>query len=71
VVGHGSYPQAAAYPGKSQARKFTAAIAMPTPKSTPASTRLEPPFEIRFRLGESIVKRSLLPPGTGGAALWI
>src|SRR5580658_10134077 len=30
-------------PGKSQARKFTAAIAMPTPNSTPASTRFEPP----------------------------
>src|ERR1700691_3352794 len=30
-------------PGKSQARKFTAAMAMPTPKSTPASTRFEPP----------------------------
>src|SRR5580658_10822874 len=29
--------------GKSQARKFTAAMAMPTPKSTPASTRFEPP----------------------------
>src|ERR1700677_4848678 len=31
------------YPGNSQARKFTAAIAMPTPKSTPASTRFDPP----------------------------
>src|SRR5277367_248281 len=30
-------------PGKSQVRKLTAAIAMPTPKSTPASTRFEPP----------------------------
>src|SRR5579885_311713 len=30
-------------PGKSQARKFTAAIAMPTPKSTPARIRFEPP----------------------------
>src|SRR5208337_3770783 len=30
-------------PGKSHARKFTAAIAMPTPKRTPASTRFEPP----------------------------
>src|ERR1700680_697668 len=30
-------------PGKSQARKFTAAMAMPTPKSTPAKTRFEPP----------------------------
>src|SRR4030081_1932072 len=29
--------------GKSQARKFTEAMAMPTPKSTPASTRFEPP----------------------------
>src|SRR6266705_6073864 len=29
--------------GKSQARKFTAAMAIPTPKSTPASTRFEPP----------------------------
>src|SRR2546429_692310 len=29
--------------GKSQARKLTAAMAMPTPKSTPASTRFEPP----------------------------
>src|SRR6516162_3334014 len=29
--------------GKSQARKLTAAMAMPTPKRTPASTRLEPP----------------------------
>src|ERR1700730_2045968 len=29
--------------GKSQARKFPAAMAMPTPKSTPASTRFEPP----------------------------
>src|SRR5437016_2872470 len=31
-------------PGKSQDRKFTAAMAIPTPKSTPASTRFEPPF---------------------------
>src|SRR5579872_6042340 len=31
------------YPGNSQARKFTAAIAMPTPKRTPASTLFEPP----------------------------
>src|ERR1700689_1513102 len=30
-------------PGKSQARKLTAAMAMPTPKSTPARTRFEPP----------------------------
>src|SRR5713101_5979553 len=30
-------------PGKSHDRKFTAAIAIPTPKSTPASTRFEPP----------------------------
>jgi hypothetical protein len=30
-------------PGKSQARKFTAAMAIPTPKSTPAKTRFEPP----------------------------
>src|SRR5580700_7164691 len=30
-------------PGKSHARKFTAAMAMPTPKRTPASTRFEPP----------------------------
>src|SRR6267154_3033175 len=30
-------------PGKSQARKLTAAMAIPTPKSTPASTRFEPP----------------------------
>src|SRR5260221_9545692 len=30
-------------PGKSQDRKFTAAMAIPTPKSTPASTRFEPP----------------------------
>src|SRR5713101_49088 len=30
-------------PGKSHERKFTAAIAIPTPKSTPASTRFEPP----------------------------
>ena len=30
-------------PGKSHDRKFTAAMAMPTPKSTPASTRFEPP----------------------------
>src|ERR1700723_1754594 len=30
-------------PGNIQARKFTAAIAMPTPKRTPASTRFEPP----------------------------
>jgi hypothetical protein len=32
-------------PGKSQYqyRKFTAAMAIPTPKSTPASTRFEPP----------------------------
>src|SRR3989442_1011943 len=29
--------------GKSQARKLTAAMAIPTPKSTPASTRFEPP----------------------------
>src|SRR5215469_9034943 len=29
--------------GKSQAKKFTAAMAIPTPKRTPASTRLEPP----------------------------
>src|SRR5258706_14966956 len=29
--------------GKSHARKLTAAMAMPTPKSTPARTRLEPP----------------------------
>src|ERR1700681_4187769 len=31
------------YPGKNHARKFTAATAMPTPNSTPASTRFEPP----------------------------
>src|SRR5437867_10938344 len=31
------------YPGKSQAMKFTAAMAMPTPKRTPARTRFEPP----------------------------
>src|SRR6202167_3479519 len=30
-------------PGNFQDRKFTAAIAMPTPKRTPASTRFEPP----------------------------
>src|SRR6266567_3745461 len=30
-------------PGKSHDRKFTAAMAIPTPKSTPASTRFEPP----------------------------
>src|SRR6266513_2032757 len=30
-------------PGKSQDRKFTAAMAIPTPKSTPARTRFEPP----------------------------
>ena len=30
-------------PGKSQDRKFTAAMAIPTPKSTAASTRFEPP----------------------------
>ena len=30
-------------PGKSQDRKVTAAMAIPTPKSTPASTRFEPP----------------------------
>src|SRR6202034_4698111 len=30
-------------PGKSQARKLTAAIAIPTPKRTPAKTRLDPP----------------------------
>src|SRR5581483_2819443 len=30
-------------PGKSHARKLTAAMAMPTPKSTPARIRLEPP----------------------------
>src|ERR1700683_5438015 len=30
-------------PGKSHARKFTAAMAIPTPKRTPASTRFEPP----------------------------
>ncbi len=30
-------------PGKSQDRKFTAAMAILTPKSTPASTRFEPP----------------------------
>jgi hypothetical protein len=30
-------------PGKSQDRKFAAAMAIPTPKSTPASTRFEPP----------------------------
>src|SRR5882762_11816952 len=29
--------------GTSYERKFTAAIAIPTPKSTPASTRFEPP----------------------------
>src|SRR5580700_10625209 len=29
--------------GKSQAMKFTAAIAIPTPKRTPARTRFEPP----------------------------
>src|ERR1700722_185964 len=29
--------------GNSHAMKFTAAMAMPTPKSTPASTRFEPP----------------------------
>src|SRR6266566_7665025 len=31
------------YPGNNQAMKFTAAMAMPTPKRTPASTRFEPP----------------------------
>src|SRR5437773_661420 len=31
------------YPGKSQAMKFTAAMAMPTPNRTPARTRFEPP----------------------------
>ncbi len=30
-------------PGKSQDRKFTAAMAIPAPKSTPASTRFDPP----------------------------
>ena len=30
-------------PGKSQDSKFTAAMAIPAPKSTPASTRFEPP----------------------------
>src|SRR5213592_453220 len=30
-------------PGKSHARKLTAAMAMPTPKSTPARIRFEPP----------------------------
>src|SRR5258706_7629651 len=30
-------------PGKSHERKLTAAMAIPTPKSTPASTRFEPP----------------------------
>src|SRR5438309_4946804 len=30
-------------PGKSQDRKFTAAMAIPAPKSTPASTRFEAP----------------------------
>src|SRR5580658_6046083 len=30
-------------PGNNHARKFTAAMAMPTPNSTPASTRFEPP----------------------------
>src|SRR5579871_2000858 len=30
-------------PGNNQARKFTAAIAIPTPNSTPARTRFEPP----------------------------
>jgi hypothetical protein len=30
-------------PGKSQDRNFTAAMATPVPKSTPASTRFEPP----------------------------
>src|SRR5277367_3232582 len=30
-------------PGKSHVRKFTAAIAIPTPNRTPASTRFEPP----------------------------
>lgn len=30
-------------PGKSQARKLTAAMAMPTPNNTPARTRFEPP----------------------------
>jgi len=30
-------------PGKSQDRKFAVAMAIPTPKSTPASTRFEPP----------------------------
>jgi len=29
--------------GKSQARKFTAAMAIPTPNSTPAMMRFEPP----------------------------
>src|SRR5690242_11917389 len=30
-------------PGNNQARKLTAAIAMPTPNNTPARTRFEPP----------------------------
>src|SRR5216684_8928594 len=35
--------EGAAPHGKSQAMKLTAAIAMPTPKRTPARTRFEPP----------------------------
>src|SRR5439155_11335891 len=37
------WPSARKNQGKSQARKLTAAMAMPTPKSTPARTRFEPP----------------------------
>src|ERR1700730_1259917 len=40
---YGQKPITLAYAGKSQVRKFTAAIAIPTPKSTPARMRFEPP----------------------------
>jgi len=39
--------------GKSQAMKLTAAMAMPTPKRTPASTRFEPPSPE----GEGVITR--------------
>jgi len=42
-VGHGFLLECHPSHGKSQARKLTAAMAMPTPKRTPARTRFEPP----------------------------
>src|SRR5215470_12395541 len=42
-LNHGAFSFLLRHHGNSHARKLTAAMAMPTPKSTPARTRFEPP----------------------------